>query len=676
MPALNVEEKKSITSAFELAYLIIPDKGIALRIAEDAWCALDLMLGKQERRRKIYKQPLGYIKWEERSRPLRTKIRLSDEQMLQWLVCAQSDSWERATEYGDSPYSPGAEDMVVRYIKHLVRITFKRNSFYVTLAVTRLLYEYGPHEVRLMYDVLTMSDSARMKDIRYLRKQKAKLMDECLARFDGMLQTITTVYREKRFVSQPTTARLMRVVTECMHRFTPWNTSCTVQENFDPTAISGLYFSEKKSDEDQIEMNRIHAILHPDCFLRFVRGLAEFVKRLPLDSPDKNCNYESPDQRLAVPQFYNVPDRDLRDDRFDPPKLQPEDYLHLERHREALAGRRKIHLPRMLFIYVDDVERASFDPRRTSSIQLDVEPEAGVLEVRSKDANGTLVLATLIVCCDDMPSGELFRDSVVLEGGQRLTIQLQPFMGTDGEVESANVEVRYNETALSRAIYLYVQRSWFRLGNALWIKSDGATNVVAPSYRRIGIVGLIVALLIAVVVLVWLQLRPMRRDVPPPQRVETPQGPEPGPPPSTEPKQPAPVPQVREEPSHVIARLAWSQNSEGESQAIRLEPTRGEAATVEVSPRQSKLSIALPRTDIENQVYTYYRATLLASETRIWQQTLRAPLTDSTRHAYVLNLLLSAHPRTEGESYVLQFEGKTLTGWKSLGQITLQFTAR
>ena len=674
MPALSVEDQTRFTRAFELAYLIIPDKGIALRVAQDAWCALDLVLGKQERSRKVYKHPRGYIKWEERSRPLRTKIRLGEDQMLQWLVYAQCDSWERATEYSNSVLPPGMEDMVVRYIKHLVRITLNRNSFYVTLGVTRLLYEYGAHEARMMYDVLTMSDSARMKDIKYLRKQKAKLMDEELMRFDGMLQTVTTAYREKKFVTQPTTDRLLRLVNECLNRFTPWNTDCAVPESFDPTVVSGLYFSENKTeDEDHVEMNRIHTILHPDCFSRFVKGLSEFVDRLPPDSPDKSCNYDPPDNRLTVPQFLSVADQDGPDDRFSPPTLEADDYVRLQRDREALSRRRRTVSPRTLFVYVDDVELASFDPRRSPRIQLKVQPVGGVLDVRSRDAQGTLTLAAIIMCCDDIPPGELFRDSVVLEGGQKLTIQLQPVRDTSGDVERADIEVSYAETSFARALFLMTQRAWLRISDK-GRTYDERGEVVGPDYWWIGKAALVGVLLIVAFILVWLQLRP--QSVKPPSAVvEAPHVPEPEKSPSTKPEEPTPGPKTPEQPSPLIARLSWSRDAKDADEAIRLEATRGEAATVELSPHKPIISIALAQSDAERQVYTHYRATLLATDKRVWQQTLRAPAGDRSSPAHILNLVF-AQPRIEGESLVLQFEAKTSEGWKAIGQISLRFVAR
>ena len=56
-------------------------------------------------------------------------------QMLQWLVYRQSEAWERLTERGEGFYLPSEEDLIVRYLEHLVFISLRRGSFYVTLAV-------------------------------------------------------------------------------------------------------------------------------------------------------------------------------------------------------------------------------------------------------------------------------------------------------------------------------------------------------------------------------------------------------------------------------------------------------------------------------------------------------------------------------------------------------------
>ena len=670
----SLRDQEYIRRAFELAYFILSDKGIALRVVEDAWCSLDLILGDKKRNRRSYGPLLGFVKGEERSRPLRTKIRLSHEQMLQWLVYSQSDSWERATEYVDSVYLPGAEDMVVRYIKHLVRITSNRNSFYVTLGITRLLYEYGTQEVRLMYDVLTASDSARMKDMDYFRKQKARLMDEVLLRFDGTLRTVRSARRERRFESQPTTERLIRLVSECMRRFTPWGTICTVQEGFDPTSVSGLYFAGTNlAEEDQIEMTRIHAIMHPDCFSRLVSGLSRFVEELPSDSQDKSCKYGPSEEFLAVPQFYGFTNKDRRDDRFDPPKLEPEDYLRLERSREALARRRKAHLPHRLYICVDDVERAWFDPSRTTRVQLDIDPGESVIEVRGEDSQGALPVAILIACCDDIPSGGAFRDSIMLEAGQKVTIQLRPIRNQSGDVEKASVEVSYAETRLIRAVSWYAKRAW--LGFVEITRHQKGPHVVGQDNSWLVMAGIILALIVAAVTLIWFQLRTPNNEVP----SQLSGGPPPLPTIQPAPSTPAPVAPtlpVQKQAFSLIARATWSSNPEAARQAIRLDTERGEIREIEIPHLQRSLLIALPQTDTESIAYTHYRATLLAADKPIWQQTLQAPRGSQSKPAHVLNVLLSSQPRLKAEPLLLRFDGKTRRGWQPLGEVTLQLVSR
>lgn len=92
--------------------------------------------------------------------------------MLQWLVLKKSEHWELQTERSRTFYTPSEHDLIVRYIEHLVYLTTRRGSFYVTLAICSLLHAFHRRETRLIYDVLTQSDSARMKDTNYIGKQR------------------------------------------------------------------------------------------------------------------------------------------------------------------------------------------------------------------------------------------------------------------------------------------------------------------------------------------------------------------------------------------------------------------------------------------------------------------------------------------------------------------------
>src|ERR1700730_4336939 len=185
--------------AFDLAYLIHANREIAFFVAEDALDELPLMLGNQEKNRGSSERLRGFWKGGERARPIRQTIRINETQMLQWLVYKQHESWERQTERGEGVYLPTEEDMIVRYIEHLVFNALRRGSFYVTLAVGPLLHKFDRRETRLFYDVLTQSDSARMKDMSYIGKQRLELFEKTSRRFDQMLQTVKKSGDEKQF---------------------------------------------------------------------------------------------------------------------------------------------------------------------------------------------------------------------------------------------------------------------------------------------------------------------------------------------------------------------------------------------------------------------------------------------------------------------------------------------
>jgi hypothetical protein len=493
---------------------------------------------------------------------------------------------------------------------------------------------------------------------------------------------VTTAHGEKRFDIQPATDWLINLVNECLRRFTPWETACVVQGRFDPTFIPGLYFSgTNPADEDPFEINRIHTVLDPDCFRHLVNGLSRFAKGLPPDSPDKHCDYDPPDERLAVPQFRHVASGPPRGDRFHPPKLGPEDYLQLQNHRKAQARRRRAYAAGMLRVYVDDAERATFDPRRTNSVQLDVEPEADLIEVRGEDAEGELLLAALMACCDDIPPGGSFRDWIVLEGGQKVTIQLTPVRGATGDIERAQVEVGYAETKPLRAVVWLAQRAWWGLMRMSgW--ADGRMGAEPPPTRPyahmptpvwswLGRVSVAVVLMAAVGAFIWYHLRPLP-GLPTPPRPEIARPPESPAPPVTSPTPPS----IPPESPVLMARASWNRDPEAAFRAMRIESARSEGVSVDLSRGQASLLINLPAEDEEGRRYTRYQITLASAAKRLWQHTLRAPVAGASSSAHILEVELYPQQLPKSDSYDLQVEGETQAGWHPLGQVTLRPASR
>jgi hypothetical protein len=644
--------------AFELAYFIHAHKEVAFFVAEDALDELPLMLGKQETNRKQSRLLNGFWKGGERTRPIRQTIRLNERQMLQWLCYKQSEPWERQTEKGEGLYSPTEEDMIVRYLAHLLFLTLRRGSFYVSLAIGQLLHQFDRRETRLFYDVLTQSDSARMKDTGYIGKQRLQLLGRVCERFDTLIQTTKTPGGERQIVVQPATRRVIKLVHECLRRFTPWGTTCIIDVGFDVTDIPGLYSSGADIDEDRIEMDRLHTVVDPDCFARFAEGLSKYVRNLPDDIQDKCCNFDSPDQRLGVPKFFNISSGPSLGERLQPPILAKEDYVRLERTLDARARRRKTFTPRQLSVYVDGRQAQSFDLNRTNRADFFIGAEAGVIEVRGGDEEGELTLATLLVEFDEIPVGGAFKDSVVDKGGHKVEIQLKPIRDAAGVIEGAQVQVIYAAPRLvwpiSRlTMHLQQLREISGTGYALWLR-----------------VGVALLLTVAAFVVIWFQLRPSQRGIEPQQQAEQPPAQAEEAPQPTGPRPPVERSHPLRKIGRLIARANWSTDPKTALRAVTIEPTRGEVKIIDFSRRQTRLFLSLPLYD-DDRTYTHYRITLAMEAERLWQQTLRAPANSLTGNAHILNLVLSPGRLDQKRPYDLQVEGRTQAGWKALGHVLL-----
>jgi hypothetical protein len=641
-----------VRRAFELAYFIHASKGIALSVAEEAWCKLEHTIDSQDKRQ--HYSPAGRRQNGTSSTPgMRTRARLNDEQLLQLLVYAESDSWERATENGETPYHLTDEDLVIRFIKHLVRISLKRSTFYAVLAIGRLSYDYGTSEVRQIYDVL-MQDDTRFRDNPYLRKQKRVLMREVIERFGKLVRVVETPDREHRFLTQPTTQMLIDLVKDCLRFFTPWNTTCVLPASFDSTArIPPLSFSGTGSDDESlIELNRFHTALHPDCFARIVASLG----------------FDSPDKRLAMPQFFLSNGTSPRGDRSKPPLLAETDYRQFKQTREERSRRRRVFFASALQVFVDGVKHAAFDPRHQSRVAVRIKPTANVVEVHGHDAAGDLPLMTLLVDSFEIPSGEAIKHAMLLEGGQRITTSITPVINNIGDIEEARVEINYAETRPVRMLALLFLRAWAPLGRSLSRPASGLREL-KPRYLWFALTSVAAALILGASAFIWLQMDQPAIDLPPAPQVVLPKVPPDGlqetTPPSNPDEKPGPG-------ALAMAAAGWYYAPDAFSSAIRIEGRRGDIPSVRITGDYTQLLTAVARANAEGQVYRRYRITLVAAENPVWQRILRKPRGDAGDRASVMEVALSPALFPKADSYQLRFEGETQSGWEALGRLALQ----
>ncbi len=331
----RVSTEQVLNKAYRLAYFLHQDKAMALRIVAAATLKLNVAMAVQSKR--LYYVPVGRFSRGESRRTdgIRNKALFSDLHLLQRLVYVESEPYERQKERAAQVTPPGVhaagdpaseEDLLVYFIKHLVRITTKRNAFYVTLGVSRLLHSYSTLETMEIYNAV-IGEPERVKDDYYYRSRKAVLMHEMYERFGHLIRACRQRRGEERFESQQGSSELRSLLRECLRLFTPWDTQCSVPRDFDPLkSVIAALTSKSGADENEIEVNRIHAVLHPDCFERLVAAFG----------------YSPPDERMELPRFF----MDQSDDqspprpRSAPSELSAEELAEINHMLDEQAGER------------------------------------------------------------------------------------------------------------------------------------------------------------------------------------------------------------------------------------------------------------------------------------------------------------------------------------------------
>lgn len=431
--AMETLKDELLNLAFQLAHFIHNDKELAKRIAIAALEKLETAALAQDKR-------LYYP-------GRRNKVSMSELHLLQRLVYAESETHERAREQNVAA-PPSEEVLLIHFIKHLAKITARRNAMHVTLGVCRLLHQYTTPETTEIYNAV-LQDPGRVPSEDYFRSRKKTLMEEMKKRFGSLVNTTRGTRGEERFVAHAQPERFIELTRECLNAFTPWLTACCVPEKFALAegSLSNLAFHGGDPDaEHSIEINRFHAILHPVCFERLVVGLG----------------YAHPATRLEIPRFFLSSPNNSDDDEQNPnppnrtsAKLNDEERNAIRRYLNDQARRRK-YLSAGLLLFVADGELlAQLDPQQTASIKFALPEHAEFIEVRTRDAQGELLLATHAVLYDDEDQPLTQRAAITLEGGQRLTFEITP------TPTSATVTVNFTETSPAHAL-----RQWLQQHNA------------------------------------------------------------------------------------------------------------------------------------------------------------------------------------------------------------------
>jgi hypothetical protein len=441
--------------AYQTAFFLHRDRAIALDVATRALGRLEVAATSQDRR----------LRYEPR-RPSRARNRISygERHLLQQLVFAESEPHERRRERdGAAPMSEA--EGVVFFVKHLVRIASRRNSFYATLGLARVLHDYSTPEARALYETV-VQDPDRVKEDDYWRAAKKRLMAELESRFRARLRVLRTPRGEERFATLPRSERLAATVDEALAVFTPWDSDCPIPPRFDPR-VEDLpdLVSPDPGEEADVELRRVHAVVHPSCWRRLTAALG----------------LEAPARRLCVPDLGTAPGPD---DGARPRAWEPaEEAVLATDDRDAVAGslhadarRRRGIVPGTLLVMVDGEARRRWSLDEAVRIDLQVEARASWLDVVVEDGARELPLFSCALPADPEESGlDRLRRSLVAEGGQQVSLDAAFGHG------SWRIELAFTETRLARRARRAVRRAARRLASPAILATPALAGALAAA---------------------------------------------------------------------------------------------------------------------------------------------------------------------------------------------------
>lgn len=353
---------------FQLAYFVFPYRPQAVRILGSAVNKLKAQRGRESRR--------AYWRDKYLKRAI-TRITREEGDMLQWLIFYESDPYEKEQE---ASCQATLKDMVMRYVKSLVRMTSAMSSFHVNVGLQRLLHNYSTTETQQVYESIT----DRYLGADEYRRAKGVLMNKLEERFGAMLKTRRTQHGEMRFEPFEKPALWADLVDLCLKEFTPWSTfgACPVPVDFGgperklPSDLSGE--GAANADQNRIETNRCHAFIDPACYGRLVRALS----------------LEAPSYKLDLPRFFmeNPASQDHSDGPTQAPKLSAEERTAIIDHAASQAERRHKTVPENLVVIVDGKERTQFAVPAAAQFEIGEGDE--LMEIWTNYDGEPLLLAT------------------------------------------------------------------------------------------------------------------------------------------------------------------------------------------------------------------------------------------------------------------------------------------
>ena len=354
-----------LQNGFRLVHCLHPDRAVAICVLLDS-CEQALLLQNNQRRRHGY------------------RLHTPDEGCLQNSIYLVSEEWEKDQE-SEAPkkepfYKPTRTDLIVRYVKALVKESIDRQSHYAAVAITCLLYRYAPHKVSQLSE-----DRFKSENIRRVKRRMSDLLKVRFAAVDGFHNANGNLPFEKP------NARQRSLIEASLSTLAPW-TTCPGTSMKQSARLLETYFA---ATSEKTEWERLHVLFDLEC-----GGLPTLVKEHnSMFSKGNKMRLEDPEKMLGCPKFDDDSDGASDEDgeppdpsdRFNPPPLTRDEIATIRHSLEKNKRRREKYKQQTLRVVVDGREVATLTPGVSTSMVIPA--TSSRIDVFGQDEDGELRLA-------------------------------------------------------------------------------------------------------------------------------------------------------------------------------------------------------------------------------------------------------------------------------------------
>jgi hypothetical protein len=423
MFALFSNQDKYLQQAFDLAFVLHPDRYVAWCVTRDGLDRIPFIRSLEEKRDLTAKS---------------FKLKIPDCALTQVGVYYASDGWERGQETGryegkmrrERPvYKPTVDDLVVRYIKLLILETMNRDVGNVAVGLGSLLFTYSYSQICSLAPDLFSDDNIRRDKARLLSKAKDRFSHAKIISDDqkDILRKLPDE-REKLLVQNSLKSLAPKVSSH------EKLTGRTLDEFY-------TYFQDKPG---QLSWEGNHLLIDPDC-AGFHRFVAQYNSQFSQGSVMK---LDDPQEKLAIPAFAG-PDHN-ENNRFLPPSLTP---IETQALKKELSKKRRFsaYLSSGQFrVCVDGVEKVRFSDDDGKSAQFSIPLTASYVEVFADEEERDLLVAFFpLHSLDAVELGQSIELRVKTIGKARMSCAITPEMSDTGDITAGRMMVRYEPTGSS-----------------------------------------------------------------------------------------------------------------------------------------------------------------------------------------------------------------------------------